>query len=251
MARGKVEEAMEHYRRALQLEPRLDQAYEGLGEALMRQGQFAQAREAFRRSVDLLAPGSPYRPGALQQLQKCQRLLELDEKLPAILEGKLKPADADLLALAQLCQYKKLYAASARFATEAFTKQPKLADDQEQQHRYRAACAAALAGCGAGKDAGPLGEPERRSWRQQALDWLRADLTGWERILDQGNAQTRTRVQQVLRHWQTDADLVGVREPAELARLPAEERQAWQKLWADVDALLKRSERKEEPPRKD
>jgi tetratricopeptide (TPR) repeat protein len=252
IARGKVEEAIEHYRRALQLEPRLDQAYEGLGEALMRQGQFAQAREAFRRSVDLLAPDSPYRPGAPQLLQKCQRLLELDEKLPAILEGKQKPADADLLALAQLCgQYKKLYAASARFSREAFTKQPKLADDLQQEQRYRAACTAALAGCGAGRDAGKLGEPERRSWRQQALDWLRADLAGWARTLDNDNAPTRARVQQVLRHWQIDPDFVGVREPAELARLSAEERQAWQKLWADVAALLKRAERKEKPPMKD
>jgi serine/threonine-protein kinase len=253
MARDQMEEAIEHYRRAIQLDPRLGTAHGALGEALMLQGQFAQAREALRRCLDLLEPNHPQRPGVTRLLGQCQRMIQLEEKLHGILQGTMKPADAaECLALAQLCgQHKQLHAASVRFYREAFAKQPKLADDQEQQHRYNAACAAALAGCGKGKDVGKLGEPERRSWRQQALDWLRADLAVWGPTLDKGNAQTRTRVQQVLRHWQTDADLAGVREPAELARLPAEERQTWQKLWADVDALLKRSERKEESPRKE
>jgi hypothetical protein len=34
-----------------------------------------------------------------------------------------------------------------------------------------------------------------------------------------------------------------LREPAELARLPAEERPACQQLWADVEALLQRVQR--------
>jgi serine/threonine-protein kinase len=219
----------------------------------MLQGQFAQAREALRRCLDLLEPNHPQRPGVTGLLGQCQRMIQLDEKLQAILQGTMKPADAaECLALAQLCQqHKQLYVASACFSTEAFAKQPKLADDLQRQHRYNAACAAALAGCGAGKDAGQLGEPVRRSWRQQALDWLRADLAVWGRVLDNANARTRTSVQKVLRHWQTDPDLAGVREPAELARLPAEERQAWQKLWTDVAALLKRSERSEKPPTKE
>jgi len=44
-----------------------------------------------------------------------------------------------------------------------------------------------------------------------------------------------------MRHWQTDADLAGVRDKEALAKLPAEERQRWQQLWADVAALLRRS----------
>jgi hypothetical protein len=37
------------------------------------------------------------------------------------------------------------------------------------------------------------------------------------------------------------ADLSGVRHPWSLLRLPADERRQWQKLWADVDGLLKKA----------
>jgi hypothetical protein len=43
-----------------------------------------------------------------------------------------------------------------------------------------------------------------------------------------------------MRHWQTDGDLAGVRARDALARLPEEERKQWEKLWSDVDALLRR-----------
>jgi tetratricopeptide (TPR) repeat protein len=38
--------------------------------------------------------------------------------------------------------------------------------------------------------------------------------------------------------WQTDPALASVRDPAPLAQLPAAERRQWQRLWADVAALL-------------
>jgi hypothetical protein len=47
-------------------------------------------------------------------------------------------------------------------------------------------------------------------------------------------------VRKTLKHWLDDTDLAGVRDPKELEKLPAEEREAWQKLWADVDALLQK-----------
>jgi hypothetical protein len=49
-------------------------------------------------------------------------------------------------------------------------------------------------------------------------------------------------VRQRLRHWQQDGDLAGLRDAAALAKLPAEERAACERLWADVAALLKKAE---------
>jgi hypothetical protein len=49
-------------------------------------------------------------------------------------------------------------------------------------------------------------------------------------------------VQQWLKHWQGDKDLVGVRDRDALARLLPEERAAWEKLWAEVAELLKKAE---------
>jgi len=39
---------------------------------------------------------------------------------------------------------------------DAFAADPKLAEDLHTESRYRAACSAALAGCGLGKDSGNL-----------------------------------------------------------------------------------------------
>src|SRR6516162_8684796 len=75
------------------------------------------------------------------------------------------------LGLAKLCQMrcKKRYAAAVRFFRDAFAEKPKLADDLNAGHRYNAACAAALAGCGQGQDSDKLDPKERALVRAQAL----------------------------------------------------------------------------------
>jgi eukaryotic-like serine/threonine-protein kinase len=66
---------------------------------------------------------------------------------------------------------KRRYATVADVFRQAFAAKPMLADDLILQHRYNAACAAALAGCGKGEDSAEVNEVERARWRQQALDW--------------------------------------------------------------------------------
>ncbi|HZY88683.1 MAG TPA: hypothetical protein VFE78_27920, partial [Gemmataceae bacterium] len=73
-------------------------------------------------------------------------------------------------------------------------------------------------------------------------DWLRADLALWGKQTESATPQVRATVQKTLRHWQQDADLAGVRDPAALTKLPEADRAEWQKLWADVAALLKKAE---------
>jgi hypothetical protein len=46
-----------------------------------------------------------------------------------------------------------------------------------------------------------------------------------------------------MRHWRADPNLAGLRVPTELTRLPAEERAACDRLWADVAGLLRRAEK--------
>src|SRR5205823_2800449 len=138
-------------------------------------------------------------------------------------------------AFAQVCYFKKLYAASARLRADAFREDPKLADDIASGSRYDAACAAALAAAGRPDD------PEQARWRKQALDWLRADLTAYGRLLESGRPDDRRLVWQRLRIWQGDPDLAGLRDPAALAQLPADERQACRRLWAEARTLLNRS----------
>jgi hypothetical protein len=44
-----------------------------------------------------------------------------------------------------------------------------------------------------------------------------------------------------LRLWRQDSYLAGIREAAALDRLPVPERQAFLKLWAEVDELLRKT----------
>ena len=93
-----------------------------------------------------------------------------------------------------------------------------------------------------GDDAAKLHDRERTRWRQQALDWLRADLALRRRQLESGKPADRAAAQRALRRWQADLDLAGLRDAAALARLPAEEQKAFARLWADVAAQLKKAE---------
>ena len=105
----------------------------------------------------------------------------LAERLPALLKGEDHPRDiAERLTLAQMCYDTKRYAAAARFWAEALQADPKLGDDRETQHRYNAACAAALAAAGQGKDDPPPDAAAKAKLRGQALDWLKADLDDLE-----------------------------------------------------------------------
>jgi serine/threonine-protein kinase len=208
---------------------------------LMGQCQFDKAALALKKAGELFPASDPHHESARWLQQNCVRYAILDTRLPGILRGTEKPANAaEQLDLARLCLFKKHYAAAARFSRDAFTAEPKRAEAVPEATRYNAACAAALAGCGQGKDAGGLDDKERALWRRQAFDWLRQDLTWWREALRKGDAQTNARVRQMLRHWKTDGDLAGVRAQDALARLPDEERKQWERLWSDVDALLQR-----------
>jgi hypothetical protein len=179
-------------------------------------------------------------------VRDAERLVALDRKLPAVLKGQGRRADAaERLAFAQFCQrYKKLPRAAAGFYADAFAAVPKLAADPRSGRRYNAACAAALAAAGRGEDAVKLADDERARLRQQALAWLRADLAAFDKTAGEGTPQTRRLIAQALQHWQQVPDLASLRDKAALEKLPAAERDPWQRLWADVDSLFQRAQQK-------
>jgi tetratricopeptide (TPR) repeat protein len=235
-----LDEAIEEYQNAINIDGTYGPAHGALGRALLNKGRFAQAGEATRRCLKLLPEGDPNRNLGTQQLRQCEQLLDLDKRLPAILEGKEKPADAERVKLALLCvqPYKRLYAAAARFYAEALDAEPELSKDPANGVRYNAACAAALAAAGKGNDANKLEEKERARLRQQAREWLTDDLALWSKQADNQNPKAREAVHQQMKHWQTDDDLAGVRDRDALDKLPEAERDAWRKLWDDVAAVL-------------
>jgi tetratricopeptide (TPR) repeat protein len=231
----KWDEAVRAYRRAVELKPDRAWAYIGLGGALFHQKNLEEALQAYRKA-DKLLPGHPL---VRNNLRQTEQLLQLDRKLSACLAGKARPANPqEALLLANVCgYYRDRPRAALRFCLEAFQEEPKLADDLKAVRRYHAACFAALAAAGKGQDAGRPSDQERSHWRRQALTWLRADLALRRKQLHSQRPGEATLARQVLALWQVDPALADVRDAAALARLPAEERAACARLWADVAAL--------------
>jgi tetratricopeptide (TPR) repeat protein len=240
-----LDEAIGCLQKAITLDPKLAEGHSGLAVALFGNGRYAEARVASVRALELLPVNHPLRPLVSRKLQECGRLLKLETRLPSILRREDQPASAgESLDLAQMCVHKKMNAAAARFWATAFAADAKLADDLQAGHRYNAACSAALAAAGQGEDAAKLDDKERARLRKHALDWLRADLAVYAKLLETGPPSARASAQRQLRHWQQDTDLAGIRDATALAKLPAEERTAFTNLWSDAAALLKKAEAK-------
>ncbi|MFL5245900.1 MAG: tetratricopeptide repeat protein [Gemmataceae bacterium] len=239
--KGDVDGAIAEYREAIRLEKNSPRSHCNLGQTLiLYKGQFAEALTYLRRGHELGSKEPRWPFPSARWVKECERFVELDGKLPRFLKGEVQPADVgERLTLARMCQLrcKWLNAAAARFYAAAFAEQPQLADDLQIQHRHNAASAAALAGCGKGNDAANLAIEEYAFLRQQALIWLRADLAAWRRILQAEGDKARATVLQNLTHWQQDPDFAGVRGQDALAKLPEDERLAWEKLWEEVAAL--------------
>jgi serine/threonine-protein kinase len=240
-AKKDVDGAMAEFRQAIALDPKLGVAHNNLGFVLLWQGRFVEARTATRRALELLPESDPLREHASQQLQHCERLAALEAKLPALLSGQVEPANAAERAdFAWYCGFKGLPTRAARLYAEAFSVDPKLANNLEQAHRYNAARVGALAGCGQAEDARALPDKEMLGLRRQALDWLKADLALNAKLAGRDDPATKQTVRQRLEHWRQDADLAPVRDPGALDKLPDNERESWRRLWADVGALLKK-----------
>jgi serine/threonine-protein kinase len=236
---GRGEQAVTAYRDAIRLDADHAGFHYNLGLALQKLGRFSQALAAFKRCQEQASKDRRWRGlPAAKRVKQCERLVQLDARLPDILGGKQKPASAGEGAnFARVCALKRLDGAAARLYAAAFVAVPDLAQDQRRGHRYRAARCAARVGCGKGADAAWYDAEARARWRRQALDWLQADLALWAKQIEKGSARLQTKVRQELVSWQRDPVLAVVRDGTALGDLSPAEREQWQKLWAAVAAL--------------
>jgi serine/threonine-protein kinase len=242
-SQGRLEEAADSFRQATTIKPQAG-GWSDLAAVLLDQGRFVEARAATQRFLDLPANQamSAFRRAYQRQLDLCDSLHTIEAKLPAILAGDERPTDVPTqFALAQWClKHKRLTATAASYYTSVLSAQPSLADDPEAGIRFDAACAAALAGCGVGDDAGKLDDVRRAELRKQAFDWLTAEYGAWAERHHLGKPGDHRLVATAVRSWLNNEDLVGVRDQHALARFPSDERQDWQALWEKAAALAAR-----------
>jgi serine/threonine protein kinase/Flp pilus assembly protein TadD len=238
--KGLREEARDEFRKVIELERDHPGAHYHLGVALEQKGLFDEAMAEYREVIRIQKGNAPQ---AQTNLRRAELFAQAESKLPAVLSGQQQPANAvECLALVRLCRdYKKCYAAAARFSGEAFARWPHLADDLRSHLRYNAACDAALASAGQGADAEKLDSRQRSRLRQQALDWLCADLKAYRQSLSKAPDKAGSGTAKMMQHWLQDEDLANVRGDKALSKLPEAERKEWQKLWADVEALRQKA----------
>jgi serine/threonine-protein kinase len=239
---GKLEEAIAEHRETIRLRPDFAGAHANLGLDLRTLGRLPEAVAALRKARDL-AKASPRMLKSIERdLNTVERQAALVARLPAVLRGEEKPKDAaERLEFGFLCHSLRRFSTAASLIAEAFQADPKLAVDTKARNRYNAACAAALAASGRGKDEPPLNEVARARWRKEAIEWLKAHLAYWTKQVETGPPQARPAVAQTLQHWKVDPDLAGIRDNAALAKLPEDERKAGQALWEEVERVAQRA----------
>jgi tetratricopeptide (TPR) repeat protein len=236
--KGQLDAALAAVAKAIRIQPDYAEAYCDLGRFLEMQGRFTEALTARQRGHALGCKRPDWHYPSAQWVREAEQMVKLDAKLVRILRGEAQPSDdTERLALARLCHFSKRYSVAVRFLAEAFASQPALT----LQHRYNAACSAALAGCGQDKDMDQTDVKEFARLRRQALAWLRADLAVWRQALANEPDKARRTVQQQMQAWEKDIDFAGVRSAVALAKLPENERQEWTKLWQDVARLRKQA----------
>jgi serine/threonine protein kinase/tetratricopeptide (TPR) repeat protein len=240
-ARNQLLRAIEWQRKALAANPRNPQYRQFLGNHLNNLVRACNGLNDAESAADAereLATLSNSTPESFTAELKAEA-----ERLSAIIRGDQQPKDnAERLRVAQAAYDRSRFATAARFWVDALAADPKVVNDRIAQHRYTAACAASLAGSGQGKEEPAPDEAARARLREQALAWLKAELSTWKRVsmtVEPGNKEA---VVKALTHWKGDADLAGIRDDAALAKLPEQERAAFKRLWTDVDALLTRME---------
>jgi tetratricopeptide (TPR) repeat protein/tRNA A-37 threonylcarbamoyl transferase component Bud32 len=236
--------AVTHFQHAVKLDPSYGEAHGALGFVLLTRGYFTDAEQTIRRCLQLLRPGHPMRSAAQKVLHDCQRALQLEQQALALAHGKVQSTGpTEMVRLAQFCHQYRRHPTAVRLYSSALAAQPPLADDLKKEHLFRAACAAALSAAGQGHKAVALTEKERGELRQQALHWLQANLKLWKEELQKEMSLSLALTDVQLARWQTEPALAELREEKELVRLPKEEQQAWQQLWADVAQVLKQVRR--------
>ena len=223
-------EALRHSSAAALLRPdsavfrlRLGDCYAGLG-------SYAQAADCYRKSIEL---GHGAVVGYLHLGDALAKQEDWDGALDAVREViRVQPTNARAYAKARfILDAAGRHSEGLKELVNAMRDQPDLADEPGNYFRYNAACSALKCAAGLGVDAPP--PAERPDYRDRALELLSADLVANRKHW----ATDRALVHRHIEHWFEDQDLASIRGPEAIGQLPADERDAWDSLWAEARAL--------------
>jgi len=222
---GKLDQAIDQLRQAIRAEPKSSALYNYLGLVLADKGQRDEAINAYRQAIRI-DPGSTVSWFNLGLALRDKG--QSDEAVTSFRQiTRLDPKDVAALCqlgltlrdMGRADQAIGLFQQALRLEPELY-----LAHYGLQSSLFAAARAAILDAA----EASRLTELERADKRSQALALLRANLALRKSAIARGETGWP------LEPWQTDPGLFSIRDPAELAKLPNDERKEWQRFWADV-----------------
>ncbi|MHC4956377.1 MAG: tetratricopeptide repeat protein [Planctomycetota bacterium] len=237
---GRPEEAIAQFRKCIELDPKDPRNHFGIGLVLAGAGRAGEAIDWFKNALEV----DPKYVEARGELGKA--LLANGRADEAVASGRkgveLDPKSANArfwLAWAYIHQGR------LNVALPCLRKTIEL----DPGHVYAQYCVACILSRFAAGE-GPRDRAERARMRQEALELLRLVLASYTKRLESGNPTERAAARDELRHLRQDPDLATIREAAALARLPAEERKAFGRFWADAAALHDKAKAKagEEDP---
>jgi tetratricopeptide (TPR) repeat protein/tRNA A-37 threonylcarbamoyl transferase component Bud32 len=215
-----------------------------LAMAHQRAGRRAEALRSFAHAVRIFDWDPSHASGPDDWMyhavrREAERLVM--PNLDALLARRDAPRDQDeRLAMLAVCESTQRSAMTAALYAEVFDADPGLTVHPDTGRRYAAACCAARAGHGEGRDAAGLSDEQRARWHRQARNWLQSDLDSWSAGLAAGTTDPRL-VVQALSHWRANPDLASLREPEQLAPLAPDERDECLAIWSAVDAVIGRA----------
>jgi tetratricopeptide (TPR) repeat protein len=238
---GCLDEAIEAFRVSIRLEPRELAGVCNLAHALQDAGRPREALDAFARGQQLLTAAHDPAPPLAEWIAEAKTLVQREERYEArvaehVAAGTEPRGTRQLLELARTALGKGHAEVAARWYRKAFAEEEGLLERAEGGQRRHAALAA-LAAAASRTDGKSLPDSERAAWRSTALTWLRAEVRQVgerSRAGELAPAGARAALVPLLR----DAGLAPVRTPQPLAELPEPEREGWQRLWNEVNALV-------------
>ena len=224
---GRTDEAIAEFREAVRLEPRFPSAYLYLGRALIEAGDYRAALEALAR-VDPGPPPADPKLSPSTLASRAEHLIALEPRLPAVVKGCDRPADAE--AFADFARHRLLPAPVRGGGPPVGRGVRRLADAGGRPGHGEPL--PGRTGRGAGRC---RGRPSRRTpptpapgarWREQAVAWLEADLAASAAVLESGTSRQRAAVSKRLGRWQVDPALAGLRDEQAMAGIPEPERRS-------------------------
>ncbi|MEO6597632.1 MAG: tetratricopeptide repeat protein, partial [Planctomycetota bacterium] len=151
-AKGDPDGAIASFREAIRLKPDYAEPHCNLGHALTGQGHFREALPWLRKGHEIGSKRPDWVYPSKEWIEDAERKTELEGRLDQVLSGGERPRDAvERITFALMLYAKSRHAQSVQMWAQAFAEHAGLAEDLVKNHRYNAACSAALAAASGGR----------------------------------------------------------------------------------------------------